>query len=177
MAKKKKKKNAQQPKRQRMSRSGRLQSAPHWLKTYKGKSVVHGYRKHYAVDLECAVTELKMIGVNIDPAAEHGIIEKEENRKRENMIRQFYRLKRLLFPEPTLEEEYHPDFYYIDGYTSGGCPYGVTWEEHEEYEAVDYYINYFQLAEDDIPPPYPFSYQEYMEREKILNQLDEAKDK
>lgn len=30
---------------------------------------------------------------------------------------------------PTVHTELDDTFYYISGYTSGGAPYGVTWEE------------------------------------------------
>lgn len=36
--------------------------------------------------------------------------------------------------EPFIEPESDHDFAYIAGYTSGGAPYGITWEEQEEIE-------------------------------------------
>jgi hypothetical protein len=52
----------------RMSRPARVQSARHWLSTFKGKNIVQGYRKRYGVDWPCAVYELQMLGVELDPA-------------------------------------------------------------------------------------------------------------
>jgi hypothetical protein len=37
-------------------------------------------------------------------------------------------------PEPFMEPESDYHFAYIAGYTSGGAPYGITWEEQEEIE-------------------------------------------
>lgn len=51
-----------------MDRSTRLQSARTWLKTYDGKNIAAGYRKHFAVDWPCAFRELEMLNVKIDSA-------------------------------------------------------------------------------------------------------------
>jgi len=37
-------------------------------------------------------------------------------------------------PEPFMEPESDEHFADIAGYTSGGAPYGITWEEQEEIE-------------------------------------------
>ncbi len=58
------------PRRLRMSRPQRLQSARSWLPTYKGKNVVRGYRRCFGVDLLCAVKELRMLGVSISAERE-----------------------------------------------------------------------------------------------------------
>lgn len=63
----KRKKKPLPPRAKRMKRAGRLQSAKHWVPKYSGKNVVRGYAKHYGVDHLCAVLELRMIGVEIDP--------------------------------------------------------------------------------------------------------------
>ena len=49
-----------------MSREARLQSAKHWLPTYRGRDVVKGYRKWYGVSAVCAILELRMLGIPID---------------------------------------------------------------------------------------------------------------
>ena len=55
------------PRRKRMRRAGRLQAARHWLPTFKGKNVVRGYRRWFGVDIKCALIELQMLGVKLDP--------------------------------------------------------------------------------------------------------------
>ncbi|MFB6367217.1 hypothetical protein ACFCP7_24845 [Paenibacillus elgii] len=45
--------------------------------------------------------------------------------------------KKLLLSNPesfSIEQDDH--FYFIAGYTEGGAPYGVTWEEHEAQSAL-----------------------------------------
>jgi hypothetical protein len=62
-----KKKQNLSPRRKRIKRPQRLESAKSWLETYEGSKVVKAYRKRYGVDFECAFTELEMLGVSIDP--------------------------------------------------------------------------------------------------------------
>ena len=54
------------PRRLRMNRAARLESAKHWLPTYEGRDVVKGYRKWYGVSTACAIIELRQLGVKID---------------------------------------------------------------------------------------------------------------
>lgn len=55
------------PRRKRMKRSTRVQSAVSWLKQYSGKNILRGYCKHYGVDWRCAAIELKQLGIHLDP--------------------------------------------------------------------------------------------------------------
>jgi hypothetical protein len=56
------------PRVKRMKRPARLESAKKWIRTYAGKHLLRGYCDHYAVDWRCAVIELKLLGIRIDPA-------------------------------------------------------------------------------------------------------------
>ncbi len=103
-----------------------MQSAKHWITTYTGKKIVQGYRKKYGVSLICAANELKLLGIEISDIYISQLKQAEENtRKLNEQKASSKRLKEL--------EERFPDsnetFYYISGYTSGGAPYGITWEE------------------------------------------------
>ena len=120
----KKKNSSSIPRHKRMRRADRLLIAKQWLPTYKGQSIVRGYARHFAVDLLCAVKELEMLGNQFKPEyidqlkkTIAGQIEQKQERKRlnaeEKMVTSF---------------ESEDVFYYIAGYTSGGAPYGVTWE-------------------------------------------------
>src|SRR5262245_63381384 len=73
MARKKKRRHCQR--RKRMTRRGRLDSAraTHWVENYKGKNVIVGYAKWFAVDLMCAHVELRLLGVKIDQGREDQI--------------------------------------------------------------------------------------------------------
>ena len=67
MAKRNKKKGLP-PRRKRMKRAARLASARHWLPRFEGKNVVRGYAKWFGVDHLCAVKELAILGVSVEPA-------------------------------------------------------------------------------------------------------------
>jgi len=63
----KKKRHTSPPRFHRMKRAARLSNAQAWLPKYDGKNVVRGYRKRYGVDLLCAIAELQMLNVHLDP--------------------------------------------------------------------------------------------------------------
>jgi hypothetical protein len=114
-----------------MDRSARLQSAKHWLGTYKGQSVIKGYSKWYGVSRVCAILELRMLGLSIDEErleearraerarAEARAAMKQRRRERDDL-------------DPGLDECSDDLFCFIAGYTPGGFPYGVTWDEVDE---------------------------------------------
>lgn len=92
-----------------------------------GKNLVRGYAKHYGVDHLCAVAELRMLGVEVDPAyvarLEATATAKAKAKRRE---------KARATAEPRQPwDDCDGTFAHIAGYTSGGAPYGVTWEEQE----------------------------------------------
>ena len=62
------KKKSLGPRRKRMKRPARLQSAATWLRQYSGKNVLRGYCKQFGVDWRCAAIELKQLGVQVDPS-------------------------------------------------------------------------------------------------------------
>lgn len=114
------------PRRKRMKREARLHSAAIWIKTYTGKSLVRGYMKWYAVDEICALTELKILGVDISDNHLQQLKKKAENKA---FHRQKMKEKKKLEDLKSLYEDSDDTFYFIAGYTSWGFPYGVTWEE------------------------------------------------
>jgi hypothetical protein len=63
------------PKRKRMKRQGRLSSAraTGWVEEYQGRNIIAGYSKWFAVDLLCALVELRLLGVKIDQGREEQI--------------------------------------------------------------------------------------------------------
>jgi len=120
----KKKKQTSQPRFHRMKRAARLGSAKAWLTKYDGKNVVRGYRKRYGVDLLCAITELQMLKVHLDPV----YIERVRTTVQNQIIRKAAK-KKAASIDTILEAD--PVFAYIAGYTQGGARYGLTWEEYE----------------------------------------------
>ena len=107
----------------------RLRSAKEWIKTYPGKNIVKGYAKKYAVDKLSAVRELKTLGVEISEAYENKLRQSIESLRQQRASSKQKREKEL---DPLHEFESDHYFAMIMGYTSGGCPYGVTHEEMEE---------------------------------------------
>jgi hypothetical protein len=70
MSKRKKKNRNLGPRRKRMRRPARLMAAMKWRSGYGGKNLVRGYARWFGVDLICAITELRMLGVAVDPEYE-----------------------------------------------------------------------------------------------------------
>lgn len=126
--KKNRKRNKSKIKRPQ-KRLQRLQIAPLWLLTidYTGSQLVHAYSKKFNTDLLCSIKELRMLGIEISANYEEAVARSLSNR-----IEQ----KRQKKAESDIMEESWTDanFAYIVGYTSGGAPYGISWEELDELE-------------------------------------------
>lgn len=120
MVKKKNKHNC--PKRKRMRRKGRLRVAKKWLESCDAKNIAKAYRKWFGVDFQCAFNELEMIGVKIDPLYRKNVLKSIE-------ARSLSQKKKKQESEVDLSEDSDEYFAHIIGYTSGGAPYGVKWED------------------------------------------------
>ena len=131
------------PRHKRLTRQGRLQAAKTWLRSYPGKNIAQGYRRHFGVDSLCAIPELRLIGVAIDPVYERAVlaVSRARNKKRK-------REEKFLISEETFY-----GFAFIAGYTAGGAPYGITIEEAKPPMNAD--LSYFDASpsasDDDIP--------------------------
>lgn len=119
MSKKKKKAPTRAQKKE-----SRIARARNWLPTYEGTKIVRAYRDKFNVDTICAVRELQEIGYQFEVGYVDNLLKAETAR--------IERL-RISKEEKRLSEgnnDWQDDrFYFIAGYTSGGAPYGVTWEE------------------------------------------------
>lgn len=135
---KNKKSNNKGPRRKRLKSEARLQSAKHWLTTYSGNNVTKGYKNWFGVSWQCAIIELKRLGVKLDQQYIDQVLKSASDliiaRQKQKIAKQKKQqeLDDLLCDS---DEEY----YYIAGYTSGGFPYGVKWEELTQEEQ-----NYFR---------------------------------
>ena len=116
----------------------RKAKAEKWVSEYDGTpyggDIIKAYRKFFAVDRMKAVAELQMLGVSLtkeqidrEKAAVKAYqdIQRAKKAKRKRLREQ----KRMQKDIPVFHEDQDETFYYIAGYTSGGAPYGVTWEE------------------------------------------------
>ncbi len=125
---KRKKKKSNTPRHKRMKRPQRLQAARHWIPKYDGKNLVKGYSKHFGVNKLCAVKELEMLGYTYSSAYKQQLKENELQKQRTAK-------KRKARKQMETEEEWdgfsNETFAFIAGYTSGGVPFGTTWEELE----------------------------------------------
>jgi hypothetical protein len=131
------------PRHKRLTRQGRLQAAKTWLRSYPGKNIARGYRKHFGVDSLCAIRELRLLGVAIDPAYERAVLaaSRARNKKRK-------REEKFLISEETFY-----GFVFIAGHTPGGARYGITIEETKFLTDAD--LSYSDAtpstSDDDIP--------------------------
>lgn len=103
----------------------RLQAAQAWIPKYDGQHIVRGYRKHFHVDYLQAIRDLKQLGV-IDEER-YRFLQKNELARIEAVHRK--REEQKMEKWLSMHEDQDDTFFYIAGYTSGGFPYGVTWEE------------------------------------------------
>lgn len=122
MARKRKKKTIS-PRHKCMNRARRLQSARHWIPKYLGKNLLRGYKNHFGVDWLCAIIELQMLGVNLDPSYVANLKQSLENQTKS---RKRKKEDRTVDASNSYSNE---TFAYIAGYTPAGVPYGITWEE------------------------------------------------
>ena len=111
-----------------MPREGRLRSgkATDWVAKYEGKSIVRGYRKWFGVDSLCAIIELRLLGVHISEGYEEQVqksIEGSAQRRKRRKIEREEAKCREMYTDSD------DTFSFIVGYTSGGAPYGLAWEE------------------------------------------------
>ena len=120
---KKKKKKAAPPKRT-LNRPQRLQKAAVWLTTvsYTGRQLVHACAGKYHTDLLASIAELRMLGIEISADYEAAI-------RRSVADRIAQKQHKIEERNLSMAVESNEDFAYIIGYTSGGAPYGLRWEE------------------------------------------------
>ena len=127
-SKKEKRQSLKGPRRLRMTRAGRLESAraTNWVAKHQGEKIVHSYRKWFGVDLLCAIAELRLLGVSVDQGYEAQV-----RRSVDDLAEYRKRKKGRLNAVDPQESATDCDgtFAYIADYTPGGVPFGVTWED------------------------------------------------
>lgn len=133
---KKKKNKAKPPRHKQLNRKGRLQAAPRWIE----KNLVQSYSNHFGVDKMGAVHELEMLGYSIS---------EKYKRDLQNALIQKHKQKEL--EKEFIDEESDEIFAFIAGYTSGGAPYGITWEEREQYEKNPNSTKVPDINDEDLP--------------------------
>lgn len=129
-----KKKGNLGPRRKRMKREARLQSANSWLKDYEGKNVIKSYSKWFAVDYSCAMKELELLGVRFSEKQKMNIQKGQEERIKQN---QLLKEKKLRKKRELEVEECNEGFGFVEDFIEGGAPMGLTFREMEEIEAKE----------------------------------------
>lgn len=114
------------PRRKQLSRPARLEAAKRWLPKQRRKNIIRAYKKWFGVNDVCAVVELRMLGVDI-PDARLEQAQRDEQGRAAHRARQ----KEKYAPRPRIRES-NDEFAFIAGYTDGGAPYGITWDEWAE---------------------------------------------
>ena len=111
------------------ARKKRLQEAREWFAQQgfsEDSHVIKAYREHFHVDSACAMQELCMLKV-LKP-------EKQAAYEATIQAKKQKRISRAVEGEEVFSSLQDENFAFIAGYTSGGFPYGITWEEHAELE-------------------------------------------
>jgi hypothetical protein len=111
-----------------LKRPQRLQSAAQWLKTVEvtGKQLVHAYSKKYNTDLLCSIGELRLLGILIAVEYEEAVKRSVKERIAKSQESKAQRQKN---DSGDVVSDYH--FAFIVGYTSGGAPFGLPWDNED----------------------------------------------
>ena len=104
------------------ARKERLKQARKWYPEQhftEDSHIISAYRRTFHVDRICAMRELcmlKMLPPNLQAEFEDQLEQRSQ------------RLKGKRLEASDNESDQDDTFYFIAGYTSGGFPYGITWE-------------------------------------------------
>ena len=105
-------------------RKERMKQARKMLSAFNVENPIQTYREKFRVDVLTAVRELGELGILTEEQIDAATVAEQ---------RRIRRVHRERYERETSIYERFPDsdnrFYFIVGYTSGGAPYGVTWEE------------------------------------------------
>jgi hypothetical protein len=126
-----KKKKPLPPRCLRMKRGARLSSARRWLATQKNRTPVQiakSYRERYGVDWTCAIHELALVGVSIDPGWVEQLNRSLDGHRQARTRRKASHNLNL----SSFAGDSDGSFAYIAGYTDNGVPFGVTWDEVDD---------------------------------------------
>ena len=108
------------------ARQNRLRKAKEWFPEQgftEDSHIVKAYRKKFNVDKDCAMRELCTIHV-LSPEKQKSYEDQLAAKKRKRQERRM--------PKEYINPDQDEHFYFIAGYTSGGAPYGITWEQARE---------------------------------------------
>ncbi len=108
---------------------------------------MRGYAKWFGVDLLCAVKELSLLGVALDPACVTQQKATFASRRRRQAKQSAIELQSSGYGIESDE-----NFAFIAGRTAGGFAYGVTWDEFEAETAAGNRETSPEIAADEDLP-------------------------
>ena len=111
------------------ARRERIKEAKKWFalqKITEEDRILQAYRKQFHVDRICAMRDL--CAMKVLSAEKQAAYENELNNSVEKLAKKRER-KKTKDELSGFEDWQDENFFFIAGYTSGGAPYGVTWEE------------------------------------------------
>ncbi len=124
------------------NRQRRLREAAVWYPTLnlgEKNHIVKEYKKKFGVDNDCAKRELCELGVL--PPSKQAQYEQELKSKQKKKKKSANKRKQNAREKADRKNEFEDlefgqddTFYFIAGFTSGGAPYGITWEEFRRME-------------------------------------------
>lgn len=143
--KKKKKKLKGKAAKKKMPLEVRLEKARKWLVNYSGEDILKAYRKKFATDRMQTIHELQLLGVTVTDEQiareKRAVAAYMQQQKAKKARRRARRAERKAAKESVslFHTDQDDNFFFIAGYTSGGAPYGVTWEEMglEPWKAIE----------------------------------------
>ena len=113
--------------------------------------IVKAYRKRFSVDKDCAMRELCLLGV-LNPEKQKAYQDQLKAKERKRAEKKAGQGQTDVADNPFQDE----NFYFIAGYTPGGAPYGITWEEAEEFEAGEMETEQQELNTERLDKELPF---------------------
>lgn len=130
--KKKQKKLKGKAAKRTMPQAARLSKPAKWPGAHSGGNLLKDYRKKFAADRMQTIDDLQKLGVTVTPEQitqeKRAVKAHQQHIKNRKAKRRAHR-KANQESLPAFHEDQDDTFFYIAGYTSGGAPYGVTWDE------------------------------------------------
>ena len=122
------------------ARKQRLKEARKWWKEQhfsEESHILSAYCREFNVDRVCAMRELVLLGV-LSPERQKAYKVQLAARDRKNVEKQEQERPnaRKAVGETAFEPWQDENYFFIAGYTSGGAPYGIPWEEEAKMEAA-----------------------------------------
>lgn len=122
------------------ARRERLKEARTWFHEQgftDDSRIVKAYRERFSVDKDCAMRELCLLGV-LSPEKQKAYQDQLKVKDQKRAEKKEARAARASVKTDVSDNPFQDEnFYFIAGYTPGGAPYGITWEEAGEFEASE----------------------------------------